>query len=426
MLLGSSILARLPLAMFSIALLVDAQQRTRSFAVAGLVSGAYAVGSAISAPILGGAVDRIGQTTVLVFGSTVTAVILGVDGLLPTGAPHALLIVLGAATGLSTPPVAACVRTLLPAIVAEREQLPALFALESTVLELTFVAGPPLALGLGSIWSPRGALAGSGMVMLAGTLLFAVQPASRLWRPSRQTRRGTSGSLRSPAMRALVVILIGTGAVFGATEVGVTAAARALGSRAAAGPLLGLWGLGSLLGGALATRLSGSARGSNGLTVLLTALALSHSALILAAGSVLALALMIILAGATIAPTVSRIYAMVETAAPPGTQTEAFSWLVSASLVGASMGSAGAGALVQSAGVGPAFALVAGAGAAAVLVALARGRDLYHGAGDRCGARRPVPLGGSRNQVSRAAELTKLLAIPRRRGNTSACAISQE
>jgi predicted MFS family arabinose efflux permease len=227
-------------------------------------------------------------------------------------------------------------------------------------------------------------------------------------------------------MRALVVILIGTGAVFGATEVGVTAAARALGSRAAAGPLLGLWGLGSLLGGALATRLSGSARGSNGLTVLLTALALSHSALILAAGSVLALALMIILAGATIAPTVSRIYAMVETAAPPGTQTEAFSWLVSASLVGASMGSAGAGALVQSAGVGPAFALVAGAGAAAVLVALARGRDLYHGAGDRCGARRPVPLGGSRNQVSRAAELTKLLAIPRRRGNTSACAISQE
>lgn len=178
MLLGSSILARLPLAMFSIALLVDAQQRTRSFAVAGLVSGAYAVGSAISAPILGGAVDRIGQTTVLVFGSTVTAVILGVDGLLPTGAPHALLIVLGAATGLSTPPVAACVRTLLPAIVAEREQLPALFALESTVLELTFVAGPPLALGLGSIWSPRGALAGSGMVMLAGTLLFAVQPVS--------------------------------------------------------------------------------------------------------------------------------------------------------------------------------------------------------------------------------------------------------
>jgi hypothetical protein len=46
-LVGSSILARLPLAMFSIALLVHAQRLTGSFAVGGLVSGAYAISGAV-------------------------------------------------------------------------------------------------------------------------------------------------------------------------------------------------------------------------------------------------------------------------------------------------------------------------------------------------------------------------------------------
>jgi hypothetical protein len=47
--------------------------------------------------------------------------------------------------------------------------------------------------------------------------------------------------------------LAGTEVVFGATEVSVTAAAHALGGTAAAGPLLGLWGAGSFVGGIVAT-----------------------------------------------------------------------------------------------------------------------------------------------------------------------------
>jgi MFS family permease len=368
-LLGSSIVARLPLAMFSIALLVHAQRLTGSFAVAGLVTGAYAVASAASAPLLGGLVDRRGQTSVLVGGASVSAGLLVAIALLPAGAPAALLIALGAATGLATPPLAACVRTLLPAIVPDPSGLPRLFALESTVLELTFVAGPPLALGLGSLWSPGAALAIAGLVLLAGALAFAAQPASRRWRPERGARRPRGGSLRSPAMRTLVLILLGTGTAFGATEVGVAAAAHALGSAGSAGPLLGLWGLGSLLGGVAATRVGGGARDARSLIPLVVALAIVHGALILAAGSVAAIAVVITLAGATIAPTVSSIYAMVDAAAPAGTQTEAYSWLVTASLVGASLGSAAAGALAQSAGPAAAFGVVGVAGAAATLAA---------------------------------------------------------
>lgn len=369
-LLGSSIVARLPLAMFSLALLVHAHDVTGSYAIAGLVSGAYAVASAISAPTLGRLVDRRGQTPVLVGGAVATAAALVADGLLGSGAPAPLLIALGAATGLSTPPLAACVRSLLPAIAPDPRRLPALFALESTVLEVTFVAGPPLALGLGSLWSSGGALIVCGLVILAGTLAFAVQPASRRWRPAPVGSRGRGGSLRSPEMRTLVAISLGTGTVFGATEVGITAAAHGLGAASAAGPLLGLWGAGSLIGGMVATRLGGGARDARGLIPLLVGLAIAHGALILTAGSLVGAAIVITLAGATIAPTASSMYSMVDAAAPTGTRTEAYSWLLTASLVGASLGMAAAGALAQHAGVRAAFALVAVAGCVAVLAAV--------------------------------------------------------
>ena len=116
-LLGSSILARLPLAMFSLALLVHAQRLTGSFAVAGMVSGAYAIAGAVSAPLLGRLVDRGGQTKVLVSGATLTALVLITTALLPSSAPPLLLVALAGATGASTPPLAACIRTLLPGIV---------------------------------------------------------------------------------------------------------------------------------------------------------------------------------------------------------------------------------------------------------------------------------------------------------------------
>jgi MFS family permease len=375
-LLGSSILARLPLAMFSIALLVHAQRLTGSFAAAGLVSGAYAIASAVSAPALGRLVDRCGQTQVLVLGATLTAVVLVTVGLLPPSTPPLLLVILAAASGAATPPVGACVRSLLPAIVVDPTRLPSLFAFESTILELTFVFGPPLALGLGALWSTGAALGLSGLVMLASTLAFAAQPASRRLRPESDPAQPRHGSLHSPAMRTLILILFGTGAVFGATDVAVTAAAKALGSTTAAGPLLGLWGVGSLLGGIGATRLGGAARDARGLTWLLAALAIGHGALLLTTGSVLAIAAVILLAGATIAPTVASIYAMVDQAAPPGTHTEAFSWLVTASSTGAALGAAVAGGLAQSAGAPAAFAFAGAAGGLALVIAGLRSLSL--------------------------------------------------
>jgi MFS family permease len=375
-LLASSIVARLPLAMFSIALLVHARHVSGSFAVAGVVGAAYAIASAASAPLLGGLVDRYGQTAALLTGATLTAVALTAEGLLPPGAPPPVLVALAAAAGLVMPPLEACVRALLPTIVADPRDLPALFAFESTVLELTFVAGPPLALGVGALWSTGAALCLSGLVMLGGTLLFAAQPASRRWRPQPGSRRPRGGALRASAIRTLALVELAIGVAFGATEVGVTAATHAVAGAAAAGPLLGLWGFGSLLGGIVATRLGGAAQTARGLTWLLAALALTHGALILTTRSVVALGAVILLAGATIAPTASSLYAMVDRAAPTGTATEAFSWLVTAGLTGSALGAAAAGWLAQRSGATGAFTVVAVAGGLAVAFAALRSRSL--------------------------------------------------
>lgn len=375
-LFANSLAARLPLAMFGIALLVHSQRITGSFAIAGLVTGAYSIARGAGAPVLGRLVDRRGQTVVLLASALASAALLFVVALLPASAPPAVLVVLAAGIGVCTPPLAACVRTLLPEVLADPEQLRAAYAFESTALELTFIFGPALALGLGALWSTRAALAVSGAVLLAATATFAAQPASRRWRPASDRPRVRGGSMRAPTIRALVLIFLGTGAVFGAVDVGVTSATKALGNTAAAGPLLALWGVGSMLGGLAATRLGGGARRSGGLTFLLAGLALGHGALALTTGSVPALGAVILLAGATIAPTYATVYAIAGSAAPAGATTEAFAWLLTAGSTGSSAGAAAAGALAQSAGPTAAFLFAGCVGVFSVLVSLVRARAL--------------------------------------------------
>jgi predicted MFS family arabinose efflux permease len=371
-----SVLARLPMAMLSIGLLVHTQHLTGSLAAAGVVAGAYAVSLGVGGPLLGRLVDRRGQTTVLVAGAGVAGAALAATAALPTGAPLGALIVLAVVVGMGAPPVGACMRTLLPAVVADREALRAAYAAESAAIELTWISGPPLVLAVAVAWSTGAALAVAGVVLVAGTAVFAAEPASRAWRPAPSPSRPRGGSLRAPAMRTLVLVLLALGVVFGAVEVAVVGAADGLGSSAAAGPLLGLWGAGSLVGGVVAARTGGGARTGAGLALVLAALAAGHLALAAAAGSAIALAAVLTLAGATIAPTYASVYAMVDHAAPAGTVTEAFAWLSTAVAVGASVGAAAAGAMADAAGPAAAFALAGAAGTVAALVAALRARPL--------------------------------------------------
>jgi Major Facilitator Superfamily len=372
-----SVLARLPMAMLSIGLLVHTEHLTGSLAAAGVVAGAYAVSLGVGGPVLGRLVDRRGQTVILAAGAGVAGAALAATAALPTGTPLVALVALAVVVGTSAPPVGACLRTLLPAVVADRDALRAAYAAESAAIELTWISGPPLVLAVAVAWSTGAALAVAGVVLVVGTAVFAAEPASRGWRPApSRPLSGSRGSLRAPAMRTLVLVLLALGIVFGAVEVAVVGAATALGSSGAAGTLLGLWGVGSLAGGVVAARMGGGARTGGGLALVLAALAAGHLALAAAAGSAVALAAVLTLAGATIAPTYASVYAMVDRAAPAGTVTEAFAWLSTAVAVGASVGAACGGAMAAAAGPAAAFALAGAAGTVGALVAALRARPL--------------------------------------------------
>jgi MFS family permease len=373
---GSSVVARLPLAMLSIALLVHAQRLTGSFAAAGAVAGAYAIATGIGGPLLGRLVDRRGQTAVLLSAAVLEAGLLVAAATLPAGTPATVLVAIAAALGFASPPLGACVRTLFPDLLEDETAVRKAYAVDASVVELTWISGPPLALGIGALFSTGAALAAAGAVLLAGTAVFAAHPASRAWRPDATGHDHRGGAMRAPAMRTLVVVLIAAGLLFGAVEVAVAAATGALENTAAAGPLLGIWGVGSLLGGLLATRFGGGAHGATGLVLVLTALGAGHLALVAAAGSVYALAAVLLIAGTAIAPTYASVYAMVDRAAPAGTATEAFAWLSTAVAVGAAAGAAAAGALVDTAGPTAAFALGGAAGLVAALAALSRAASL--------------------------------------------------
>jgi predicted MFS family arabinose efflux permease len=371
-----SVVARLPLAMISIGLLVHAEHLTGSFAAAGVVAGALAMSQAIGSPLLGRLVDRRGQTTVLLAGGLVAAAALASVAALPAGTPIGALVALAAVLGLANPPVGACMRALFPAVLSDQHALRAAYAVEAAAVELTWVAGPPFVLVVGALWSTGAALGTAAAVLMIATAVFAAHPASRTWQPAPDAKRPRGGSLRTPAMRTLVLLLVAVGGLFGATEVAIAAAADALDASAATGPLFGLWGVGSLVGGLVAARAGGGARTGAGLALLLAGLAAGHLALAPAAGSIAALAALLPLAGAAIAPTHATVFAMVDHAAPPGTVTEAFAWLSTAIGIGASAGAACAGYVADAAGPASAFALAAAAAGAAALTAARRAQTL--------------------------------------------------
>jgi MFS family permease len=118
-LLVISIVARLPPAMLSIGILVHARHLTGSFAAAGVVTAAYAIALAVGGPLLGGLVDRRGQTSTLLAGACVGCSLLVAIAVLPVGAPLGVMVALAAGIGLSEPPVGACLRTQLPSLLSD-------------------------------------------------------------------------------------------------------------------------------------------------------------------------------------------------------------------------------------------------------------------------------------------------------------------
>jgi MFS family permease len=364
----ASCVARLPMGALGLLLVLHTQQITGSYAKGGLATGAYAIALGISNPLLARLVDRRGQTLVLRTGAPLAAAAILFLATLPDGAPLALILVGAAAAGACQPPIGACMRALWPVLLDSPDRRHAAYSMESALLEVVYICGPlVIVAGIGS-WSTSAAMVACAAAMLAGDLAFAAHPISRNWRPHEQRTRDVTGALRGPGVRVLVAVFALVGLSIGAVEVVVPAALDTTGHRELTGVLLGLWGVGSMLAGLAIGRMGAAADPPRRLAIALAAWGIAHAAIGIS-GEPAVLGLILLIAGATIAPTFVSANGMLDDLAPSGTLTEAFTWTSTGISVGLATGSALAGAIVEAASPGVAMgALGLGSVLAALLV----------------------------------------------------------
>ncbi|HEY6397659.1 MAG TPA: MFS transporter [Solirubrobacteraceae bacterium] len=372
-LLISSIVARLPLGMASLAILLLVHQRKGSFTPAGLVVGAVTLAGAAAAPIQGTLVDRLGGRRVLApLAICQAGAFLVLVALTRAGAPTAVLMAIGAVVGALRPPVDASVRVLWRDLVPDPSVMEAAYQLDASSQEVIWTAGP-LLVALAATWSPTAAVLGTAAIVLGGTLLFVSAPLAQRSSGSGSSRR-PGGALASPALRLAMIVSALIGAGVGSAEVGLPALALRAGAPGASGVLLASWSLGSMVGGFAYGLRRWRLPISSRYPILLALIAACTAPLIVAGGFAAAIPLSA-LAGIGFAPVLSCQYLFLANLIPRDLAAEAFMWNTASLVAGIAAGSALAGPMVQNVGVPSAFVVAAGVNALAAVLALAgRGR----------------------------------------------------
>jgi predicted MFS family arabinose efflux permease len=373
---AATVVGRLPIGISGLAILLFVQETTGSFASAGVCAGALALGSAAGAPFQGRLVDRRGDGSLIPLAIAHAAGLILVWALGGTAAPVVPMALASLAAGAALPPLTSVLRSRW-AYLLEPELVPGAFALDSVLIEVIFVTGPLLTTAVVATVGPEYALAVSAACVLSGTGMMLAGLHDKPG-PERGTHGGRAlglGALAAPGLRTLVAASLPVGFALGTLEVVLPAFSADEGSKALAGVLLAVWSAASGAAGlAYGTRVF--RRPLTDVHLRLACLLPPACAVLLAAGSPLSMALLVIVAGAPIAPLIASRNQLVERVAPRGTATEAFTWPLTALVSGVSLGAATSGALVEAYSWSAGVAAAAAVSALGALVLLARRKTL--------------------------------------------------
>src|SRR5262245_6495225 len=112
-----SLVARMPMGMLGLGLVLLVRGSGRSYADVGLVAAADALAIAAGAPVAGRLIDRQRPAAVLVvYGLIFPAALLALVALATSGAPLPALMAAAAVAGATLPPVAPTIRMLWPSL----------------------------------------------------------------------------------------------------------------------------------------------------------------------------------------------------------------------------------------------------------------------------------------------------------------------
>lgn len=359
-LLAAALVARMPIGMLSLALLMHLRDLIGSFASAGAIVGGYLVASALVAPILGRTVDRRGLAGVLALTGTVQPLaLLVILFARPLGLPVAAIAALAIVAGALAPPISVLTRTLWRHRFPEGDLRRTAFAVDAVLVELNFTVGPALVALLIAVATPAAAFGAAVLFAAIAAPLFLRSPAPRYWR--RETggaRAQFVGPLGEARLLHVYAISVTLAFVFGLLEVGYPGFATRAGMPALGGVLIAINSIGSAVGGIAYGGIGLKVSVERQLPWMLALLALPVGLHALVA-SPWVLALPAIVAGLLVAPSISAVSMLVAAYAPARHATEAFTWQMTAIVSGVGAGMAVGGALVEVRGPPAAFLLAA-------------------------------------------------------------------
>jgi predicted MFS family arabinose efflux permease len=243
------------------------------------------------------------------------------------------------------------------------------FSLEAVADETVFLLGPIIVTTLATAVHPVAGLSAALAFGLVGTYVFAglrsTEPPMHPT-PAAGTERT---AMPWPAIGPLTLLMFALGALFGAAEVATVAFAEEEGHQGAAGFLLALWALGSLIAGlvsgAIAWRQGPQVRlrwGALGMVAAMAPLALVPS--------IPVMGLVLLVGGVAISPTLIAAMSLAEQVLPSTRLTEGMMFLQTGIALGLAPGAALAGVVIDESGASAAYLVSIGGGLLALTAAL--------------------------------------------------------
>jgi MFS family permease len=314
----------------------------RSYGAAGLLAGAATVALAISAPWRGRRLDRVGLRAAV----APSLVVLTPCWSVAPFVGYWPLLVLASIAGLFVVPSFSIVRQSLIHAVPDEQRRTAL-SIDSVVVEISFMIGPALGVLLASYAPTSWALFTCEFSSIAGSLvLWIANPPLRASDAVAATKsaQGLRGWV-TPDVIAVLVMSAAATVVLTGTDVGVVAALRHMHHQSWIGWELGVWGLGSAIGGFVYGALHRSLPVA-GLLALLSGTTLP----VILAPDAITFAALLFVAGLFCAPTITAAVDALSRFVPEHVRGEALGWHGSAMTAGTAAGAPLAGIAIDHTG----------------------------------------------------------------------------
>ncbi|MDB5552439.1 MAG: transporter permease [Rhizobium sp.] len=330
--------ARLPIAMAPIGIVAMLSQTHGEYWLAGAVSATFALTNAVAAPQISRAVDRLGQSAVVI-PTTIISVAAFLLLILAANQNWPVWTLFASAfLAAAMPSIPALLRARWSELFRNRPELNTAFAFESAADELVYIAGASLSVGLAVALFPEAGMLISTGFMALGTFAFIAQRGTEPRARAVEAGMRQGSAIRLRPVQILTLALVFVGSIFATAEVSAVAITKELGEPNAASLVIGVYAVGSFVLGLVLGAINPGMALHRQLLLAVSVIALTALPLVVAGSSVALLAAAVFVSGIAISPTFITAFGLIERLVPENMLTEGVTWVMTGIGIGMALG----------------------------------------------------------------------------------------